>query len=529
MLGLSGGLLTGQGDVGQGGLGQALQHIMQQGLVGQVPIGDTINQNIGFGQDLQNRALGQMPGGPGSLQGNLLSGQGPQSAAPLINTPGLNDPAVFQNILQQALDPLGGGIQTPLIGNLPQAQAPQIGAPGIQSDVQNQLQQMLSQGGLSDDFIQAQTERVLKPAQERLTEQINKRSGGGEIDLNSGIFLQSQRELEENFANQLTETGFQNMQQTLGQGMNFGQQQFGQGFANAQLGTQTNQQNIDRLLQTSLANQQAGLQTQNLGVEAGLSGLGIGTEVGSILAGLEQARGNMGLQSSLANQGALQGASQFDIGALLQSQGLGGDLQNQLFNQQLQGAGMTNQIGEQAFNRGLSAFGAIPQNVLPFMQLSSDVGQGQQQAALNQFNSIGTQGQNLINNISNLTMKPMELWNNITLGQQGANTDAASTLFQGQDIFNQGFLGQQGQGIDLMQFLGQLGLGQTAFGADAMNNILRGKFGVEAAEAGQPGVGASIIGGIIDSAPDWIDLFFNRGEGQKSFPGTPPWVPRGFG
>jgi hypothetical protein len=263
----------------------------QFGLPGQGALQDTLSGMLGHGYGNQLMAWQQalQSGGVGNqmmdLANRVQGGDFGPGAAPTATTPGFAMPN-------------------------------QVGSPGIQQPLENVLSQNLMQGNLNPEFIQAQREMVLEPAQENLMGQLNQ-LGGGVGGLSSGLPAEMQRRLERDFMNQMTTLGFQGQQNALDQSRMLGGQQFGQGMSNEQLMQQAMQQ-------------QAGMQQQT-----GLANLGLAGQYGLFGAG-------QGLQAAQLAGSLMQGAGGLDLGR----------------------TGQLGDIAQGMYGGGLSGYGAAASNLM---------------------------------------------------------------------------------------------------------------------------------------------------------------------
>jgi hypothetical protein len=251
-------------------LQQQLRTAQQFGLPGQGSLDYSISPLLQGGQQAQQQAWMQalMSGGAGNqmmgLANQVRAGDFGPGAAPTATTPGFALPN-------------------------------QVGTPGIQQPLENVLTQNLMQGNLNPEFIQAQREMVLEPAQEQLMGQLNQ-MGGGVGGMSSGLPAEMQRRLERDFMNQMTTLGFQGQQNALDQSRMLGGQQFGQGMSNQQLMQQALQQQAAMQQQTGLAN-------LGLAGQYGLFGAGQGLQAAQLAGNLMQGAGGLdiGRTGQLAN------------------------------------------------------------------------------------------------------------------------------------------------------------------------------------------------------------------------------------
>jgi len=201
-----------------------------------------------FGNQLNQTLSGQLSGAGNQQQNDLISSLFSQPSTQSLSTG--RSSRLLESLAQE-----GGGTGSPL-----------------QGFVDEQLRSQIQGGGISEDFVNAARERILKPSNEALQGRLN-RQGGGVASLDSGLFQELQRRQESDFNNDLILFGGGNQQNALSQAGALGQQQFGNlfgvGQAQGQLGQ--NQQQINQQafglggqLQGQLANQ--GLQATQLGL-----------------------------------------------------------------------------------------------------------------------------------------------------------------------------------------------------------------------------------------------------------------------
>ncbi len=414
-----------QGGRGIYGAQDALSQILNQGLPNQGAIQGMVPGQLGFGQQQQGNA--------GQIINNLMNGQGMftgdlwragQGLFGRLGGPGSQLPS-------ERVDP-----QTASTAYAPAAAAgdpreSNAGAP-IQSTVENSLQGLIQGGGISDPYVNAMRERVLRPSMDALTARLNAQ-GGGQADINSPLFQEQRRKLEADFNNDMIRQGFSNIGQFMGQGTQLGGQQFGQ-----------DQENIRNLMQTGLFN--AGNQQQanlaNAGAQNAMAQFNVGNN----------------LQGQLANQQntRLGGAQNQDFNLRQFQQAA--DLQNQMQNQYMQTAGMAGNLGQNAFGNALSGF-------------SGAGGLG-----LNAINSAAQQG----NQMADLGLRR---W-----GQTNQQNLAAGQL--GNEILGQG--GQFAAGMLNPMLQGQ----QQTWGAqnDMVQNMLRYLEGQNQTGLGQAGIAAGLAG-----------------------------------
>lgn len=124
----------------------------------------------------------------------------------------------------------------------------------IQTQVTDQISKMLSGSGLTDDYVNAMRQSVLKPSQDDLAGTLN-RMGAGVAAPSSGLMQEINRRNEEAFNNQLIRSGYENYNNLLTQGMNAGSQSFAQGLNLANLQGNLGQNAMQNLL---ASNNQAG-------------------------------------------------------------------------------------------------------------------------------------------------------------------------------------------------------------------------------------------------------------------------------
>jgi hypothetical protein len=362
--------------------GGRYQHLAEPNIISQfLPRGGTITDHLGQSTQVPGAQPGQvlpfLQRQLGSLQETGLPGQrllqepgGPlsflemlQGSSGLLNTgqgggliPGL------QHILDQGLPgqqqieglvpgQLGVGGQAQGVALAGLGQPVDIQTPGIQGTVEDSLRSLIQGGGLSDEFVRAQTERVLEPALKRFEgQQIAQLGGRG--SLQSGQSQDRRRDLISDFNNDLIRQGFQNLQGFQGQGVQLGANQFGQGL----------------------------------------------------------------------------GQNQLDIQRLMAQGGM----------------------GQQAFANALGAFGAVPQNAAPFLDIASQLQGSLGGQALGRFNTLSGQGLNALNTFGSLGQIPFQ---------------------QSQDIFGNQLAAMQ-LGLGRERFLGDFAQNNVNSGINFVNSLL---------------------------------------------------------
>lgn len=319
--------------------------------------------------DSLNRAIGQYRNPMFNVQNQLLkqtgqlSAQGPEKVSPPTGAAAQIDPLAatagnqLVNIGNQAFQqfgPVSPVGQSNLFGDIQNiaksiASPWQANIPSIQGRAEEALTNMLQQGGLSKEFIDAMQRQVYEPGREQLLTDLN-RFGGGTDSLASGLNAELQRRFQRDFQDSLTRIGFENYQNALAQAQNLGAQQFGQNLANinlSQQGLQTGAGILSNLMGQDLsrqfANQAAALQSQDLGSR--LLGQGLGMNLSQALQQAQLGQGmtqfNLGniFQGQLANQAAQNQFNQF-LPQLRQQQLLSAaGLSPQMFGMDLQKAG----------------------------------------------------------------------------------------------------------------------------------------------------------------------------------------------
>ncbi len=252
-----------------------------------------------------NSLLGAL--GPGLASGefsNFFQQQGAtgnqnqQTATNLFSQLSGGDP--FRTLLRNS----GAGALSDPLGN---------NTPGLQSFLENQLRSSIEGGGISQQAVQAQRDRILRPALEAQAGR-NNRQGGGSADVNSPVFQELNRRLESDFLADQQIQASQNLQSQFGQAGELGFQQFGQGLANRQFGAgaqgQLAGQTLDlgsMLSQLGLGQQGLDLQNQGQRNEFGLGQSAIGSDIlQTMMAGRE---GGGGLGTILALLTAAGGGS----------------------------------------------------------------------------------------------------------------------------------------------------------------------------------------------------------------------------
>jgi len=502
----------------------------QAGLPGQLDVQGLVPSQLQLGQAAQQRALQGLGPGPlttdiqqraGQMLTTPLQAQAPQvqvpqaPAPPSVSAPAITTPGSIQVLAQQF--PAAPQITQPSF-----MQPTPVGAPPIQGTVQSALQEQILGGGLTPGFVSAQERLVLDPARERLLAQLNQRQLGA-ASLGGGLAVDQIRELEQNFADRLLSTGFQNLQNALAQGAGFGQQQFGQGLANQAALQQARQFGAGQALQADVYNQQAALEAARLG-QAGLGqAAGLETQLAlaqpqfdiqsqlanqAALQRFGEYNPQLALQASLANQAAAQRGGEFNIDALVRQAQMGGGLQGQLFGQQAETARQLAALGGQGLSTGLQAFGAVPASVLPALSLQAQVQQGLGNQALQRFGTLGTQGLDFLRTAGALGQVPFD----VGLRQQQQDL-AQAQVGAGREQFLGNMLQQNIQNaLAGQQQAQQFGLGQAGIAGNVLGSLLSGTFGRQVAqEQANAGLWNSILGlggavapTLIDKIPDWL-------------------------
>ena len=442
-----------------------VQQILQKQLAGvlpeqaafaQAPVG--ISQLLGGSGQILNELIPQITGttaagfpGRAGIEG-LVGSQVPlgesqiRAAIGTLQGLGAEDPALQARREQLLTDPRQ--TQAPLDAQAARFQPPApIATPEIQNVIDQQIRDLIAGGGLSPEFIGAQTRQVLDPARERLMGELNQQFGGQGV-LTAGLPMEMKRRLERDFMDSLIRSGHSNLQAILGQGAALGGQQFGQGVSTEQMAQQAAQQQ----------------------------------------AAFEQ-------QVNMANQAAAQRAGEFDINALIQQARVGSELGREELSRGLGVAEQQAGLGRTGLATGLEAFSAVPQTVLPALAAELGMAQALDTQALNRYTTVSNQGLNLLNQIAQLGQQPF----NLAQAARTGNLAALDPLQQreqylgnlyNQDIQNaMGFLANQ-QGF---------GARQSEVGGDILRSALGGEF--EREVAGEQARG-TLLGSLIQAAPD---------------------------
>lgn len=143
--------------------------------------------------------------------------------------------------------------------------------PGIQDTATNTLNELIGSGGLTQDYIDAMYRQVYQPQSEKLLSNINQQLGGV-ANLGSGLSAELQRQGLSDFQDSLIRAGYGGLQSAIGQGLQAGQQGFGQAVTGAQLQNQLAQQSFGNAydLFNAIPNQALNLMNQygNYGQQA---------------------------------------------------------------------------------------------------------------------------------------------------------------------------------------------------------------------------------------------------------------------
>jgi hypothetical protein len=522
----------------------------QAGLPGQMDVQGLVPSQLQLGQAAQQRAFQGLGPGPlttdiqqraGQMLTTPLQAQAPQiqvpqaPAPPSVSAPAITTPGSLQSLAQQF--PTAPQVTPP-----PFMQPAPVGAPSIQETVQSALQQQIQGGGLTPGFVSAQERLVLDPARERLLAQLNQRQLGA-ASLGGGLAIDQIRELEQNFADRLLSTGFQNFQGALAQGAGFGQQQFGQGLANQAALQQARQFGAGQGLQADVYNQQAALEAARLG-QAGLGqAAGLETQLAlarpqfdiqsqlanqAALQRFGEYNPQIALQAALANQAAAQRGGEFNIDALVRQAQMGGGLQGQLFGQQAETSQQLAALGGQGLTTGLQAFGAVPSSVIPALSLQAQVQQGLANQALQRFGTLGTQNLNFLRTAGELGQVPFDVGlrqqqQDLARTQVGAGREQFLGTMLQQNIANALAGQRQAQ---------QFGLGQTNIAGNILSSLLSGvtqrQIAQEQAGAQRTtsllGLGGALAPALIKEIPGWLGGDDEIEIPPSQFP-APPNIP----
>jgi len=412
-----------------GGSGQLLNQLIQQvpgttatGLSGQASIEDLVRSQVPLGESQMRAAIG-------TLQGL-----------------GAEDPALQARREQLLTDPRQ--TQAPLDAQAARFQPPApIATPEIQNVVDQQIRDLIAGGGLSPEFIGAQTRQVLDPARERLMGELNQQFGGQGV-LTAGLPMEMKRRLERDFMDSLIRSGHSNLQAILGQGAALGGQQFGQGVSTEQMAQQAAQQQ----------------------------------------AAFEQ-------QVNMANQAAAQRAGEFDINALIQQARVGSELGREELSRGLGVAGQQAELGRAGIAAGLEGFGAVPQAVLPALQQQMQLQQALEDQALNRYTTMGTQGLNMLNQIAQLGQQPF----NLAQAARTGNLAALDPLQQREQYLGNLYNQDIQNAMNFLQGQQAFGTRQSEVAGDILRSALSGEY--EKERAGQEARGG-LIGSLIGATPD---------------------------
>ena len=446
-----------------------VQQILQRQLAGvlpeqaafaQAPFGTS--QLLGGSGQILNELIPQITGttaagfpGRAGIEG-LVGSQVPlgesqiRAAVGTLQGLGAEDPALQARREQLLADPRQTQIPFDLQAARFQPPSP-VEIPAIQDFAAQQLRDLIASGGLSPEYIGAQTRQVLDPARERLMGELNQQFGGHGI-LTAGLPMEMKRRLERDFADSLVRAGATNMPNLLAQAAAMGGQQFGQGLA-----------------------------TQTMAQDAA------------------QRQAEFEQQVNLAVQGATQRAGEFDINALIQQARVGSELGREELSRGLGVAGQQAELGRTGIAAGLEAFSAVPQTVLPALTTEMALAQALEDQALNRYTTVGTQGLNLLNQIAAIGQQPFSIAEAARTGNLAALQPLQRREEYLGNLYNQ----------DIQNAMGFLG-GQQAFGTrqsevagDILRSALGGQFQREV--AGEQARG-SLLGGLalggIQAAPD---------------------------
>jgi hypothetical protein len=413
--------------------GSSLLTLLNQGLPGQDQF---LNINAGMGAqglgdyDIAQKTLtGLMRGENGSTtanqdwiqqmlqnagQWNFNTGTGAeqqsvQQANNMLN--GVNpNMTSLQQLLQQAItggSQFGNEAGQNYTGTTANVLTDLLQGKGVASDQQNQLTNQLMQltqgGGLTPEYVNAARDLILKPKQEAMMGQLNQ-LGGGQASLDSPAYQEMLRRNEQDFTNQLIMSGQGNLSNYINQAQTAAGTPFAQG---SQLG--------------NLWSQLAG-QTTNQGQNATGQGINLSGQLANTGTSLAQLLGNLGIQN---------------LGLTQQGYGQGTDMTGQISNQALNQTNQLSNMSQNALNRNLQGFDTMASAAAPYYNLAASLGQGLQQQATNNYQTLGNMNLNNTNaayqNGANLLSQILGVNNNTTgqlLQSQLGNTGTYANLIQ---------------------------------------------------------------------------------------------------
>ena len=554
---LSGGGRNLLGGNGQYGVSDLLSQVMTEGLPNQRGVEAMFDPQQEFGQKYQTRGartLDEAVQGRGNLRDPLEAAGGNLLRDPLrVAKPTQIKPSY--GYLPESVNRLGGygedlltrqyGFQTPddirqAAGISPRLlyQTPSE-ASAIQDKSITRSSEMLDQGGLTKDYVQAMTDLVLEPELEETDRKFNK-SVRGEAAADSGLAAELSRRTKKDFNNQLLKTGYENYADALDRGGKFGQQTYDQELANRR-------QESSNLLGAGALLTDTGKYTGDLGVEGarlGLTAAGTGAGLLKDQAGLEadyygRQVPELDYRTQLANQTAEQRANEADIDAQLGSYGLGGRMAEDLWGRDTDASSLYRLYGQDATNNAFRAFESPASQAYPYVNSAGNLGLGMMGQGTENFNSLSKYGlQNLrdIADIGSMPLQQSQVYGGRNADRYGRNSDRYGGLLDT-------LLGGAG---NLYRAEGDLGVDRARLGYGLGGQIAGGEYGLEdtrlrnqaaldLAESGALGsAGGSILDWILKGGLKGVGGLFGGGTespAEPGWPGTgsdePGWDPTG--
>ena len=229
-------------------------------------------------------------------------------------------------------------------------------------------EEALGKGGLTDEYVSASRNKILKPSTEALYERLN-RQGGGVSSLSSGLMAELDRRNEADFNDSLVMAGYKGYNDLLDKGFDYGTDTYEQGYGNKKLGLES------KKLGTDLAGRQAGLETD----------------------------------IALA-----------DPKYELDSYKLGGDLLGEEYGRGFDTAKLYGDRGERALDRSLSGFESVADSAYPYIKMAGDLGTKYLDQSQGRFDSTSKYGLDALDLMGKWGSYPMDQALDYGLKERGA-------------------------------------------------------------------------------------------------------------